>query len=140
MKYAGTRENVYISRDVPIIYPASSATITIVRSMAWYLEHIKNWDYVVVLTGQDYPLMPLSRMEAILGYQSPPMPFLVSGWFCRKLWVGSLVCNVFIYCYALWCRFRWCGIPMSLGIQGEFGMSILYLEMTLKLKLVFERI
>jgi len=76
--YASTRENVHISRDIPIIYPASSATIAIVRAMAWYLEYIDNWDYIMLLTGQDYPLIPLSRIEAILSYQNPPMPFLVS--------------------------------------------------------------
>ena len=69
--------NVYLSRDVPIIYPASSATICLIRAMAWYMKYIKHWDYFVTLTGSDYPLIPLSRMEYILSYQNPPMPFLM---------------------------------------------------------------
>lgn len=77
VKYADGRDNVYISRGVPIIYPASSATIAIVRAMAWYLEYIKDWDYIMLLTGQDYPLIPLSRIESILCHQNPAMPFLV---------------------------------------------------------------
>ena len=76
-EFMKNKPNIYISRDLPIIYPASSATICLVRAMAWYLKHIEHWDYFVTLTGSDYPLVPLSRMEYILSYQDPPMPFLM---------------------------------------------------------------
>ena len=77
-EFMKNKPNIYISRDLPIIYPASSATICLVRAMAWYLKHIEHWDYFVTLTGSDYPLVPLSRMEYILSYQDPPMPFLMA--------------------------------------------------------------
>ena len=33
---------------------------------------------VVSLTGSDYPLVPLKKMEELLKQQDPPMPFLMA--------------------------------------------------------------
>jgi Core-2/I-Branching enzyme len=58
--------NVYISMDVPIVYGASTASILLSRAMAWYLKSASGWDYFMPLTGSDYPLLPLQRLEKIL--------------------------------------------------------------------------
>ena len=58
--------NVYISMDVPMVYGASTASILLSRAMAWYLKSASGWDYFMPLTGSDYPLLPLQRMEKIL--------------------------------------------------------------------------
>jgi dihydroxyacetone kinase DhaKLM complex PTS-EIIA-like component DhaM len=55
------RRNVFIVRDVPIVYGAATATIVLVKAMAWYLRHASSWDYFVPVTGADYPLVPLKR-------------------------------------------------------------------------------
>ena len=47
--------------------------------MAWFNAHASGWDYFVPLTGSDYPLVPLPRIEKIFSSQIPPMPF-VMGW------------------------------------------------------------
>ena len=58
--------NVYISKDIPIVYGAATATILLTRSMAWFLKYAKGWDYFVPVTGSDYPLVPLNMLEKIL--------------------------------------------------------------------------
>jgi hypothetical protein len=70
--------NVFISRDVPIVYGASTATMVLTKAMAWFLRRATGWDYIVSLTGSDYPTMPLRRLEWILALQEPPMPFLMA--------------------------------------------------------------
>jgi hypothetical protein len=57
-----SKRNVFVVRDVPIIYGAATATIVLVKAMAWYLRHASNWDYFVPVTGADYPLVPLKRL------------------------------------------------------------------------------
>lgn len=70
--------NVFMTRDVPIVYGASTATMLLTRAMAWFLHHASNWDYFVPLTGSDYPLLPLHRIEKIFTYQQPPRPFVMA--------------------------------------------------------------
>ena len=70
--------NVYLASDVPIVYGASTATILLTKAMAWFRRNTRGWDYFVPVTGSDYPLLPLSRMEKIMAYQQPPMPFVMA--------------------------------------------------------------
>ncbi|RYG69047.1 hypothetical protein EON64_03715 [archaeon] len=70
--------NVFISKDVRIVYGASTATILLTKAMAWFLRFASGWDYFVPLTGSDYPLIPLHRIEKIFRYQNPPMPFVMA--------------------------------------------------------------
>ena len=58
--------NVFISKDIPIVYGAATATVLLTRSMAWFSVYATGWDYMVPVTGSDYPLMPLDRFEKIL--------------------------------------------------------------------------
>ena len=75
---ADSHSNVFLSKDVPIVYGASTATILLTRAMAWFDKHASGWDYFVPLTGSDYPLVPLARMEHIFAFQQPPMPFVMA--------------------------------------------------------------
>jgi Core-2/I-Branching enzyme len=63
---AARHSNVFLSKDIPIVYGASTATILLTRAMAWFLKYASGWDYFLAVTGSDYPLMPLSRLEKIL--------------------------------------------------------------------------
>lgn len=58
--------NVFLSNDIPVVYGASTATILLTRTMAWFLKYASGWDYFVPLTGSDYPLVPLHMLEKIL--------------------------------------------------------------------------
>ena len=73
-----SKPNIVLAKDVPIIYGAATASILLSRAMAWFLQYAKGWDYFVPLTGSDYPLVSLADMEAILGYKTPHMPFLMA--------------------------------------------------------------
>jgi len=53
--------------------------LQLTKAMAWFNEYASGWDYFVPLTGSDYPLVPLHRIERIFAFQFPPMPF-VMGW------------------------------------------------------------
>jgi len=53
--------------------------LQLTKAMAWFARHARGWDYLVALTGSDYPLVPLARMEHIFRSQQPPQPF-VMGW------------------------------------------------------------
>eukprot|EP01035_Chromulina_nebulosa_P017287 gene17287-22823_t len=75
---ANRYSNVYVAKDVRIVYGASTASILLTRAMAWFLEYSTGWDYFVPLTGSDYPLLPLRRIEKIFAYQNPPMPFVMA--------------------------------------------------------------
>ena len=75
---ASKRPNVFIAKDQIIVYGASTVTILLTRAMAWFDKFASGWDYLVTLTGSDYPLVPLRRMEKILNYQKPPMPFVMA--------------------------------------------------------------
>jgi hypothetical protein len=70
--------NVFVSKDVPIVYGASTATIVLTKTMAWFSRFTSGWDYFVAVTGSDYPLMPLHRFERILAHQNPPLPFVMA--------------------------------------------------------------
>ena len=70
--------NIHLTMDVPIVYGASTATIVLTRAMAWFARHSTGWDYFVPLTGSDYPLVPLKRIERIFECQNPPMPFVMA--------------------------------------------------------------
>lgn len=76
--FASERPNLHISRDMRIVYGASTATILLTRAMAWFARKAKNWDYFVPVTGSDYPLIPLHRFEKMLVFQQPPMPFVMA--------------------------------------------------------------
>jgi hypothetical protein len=67
--------NMFVTDDVPIVYGASTATIVLTKTMAWYLRNANGWDYFVPVTGSDYPLVPLHRIEKIFKHQNPPRPF-----------------------------------------------------------------
>lgn len=45
-------KNVYVAKDIPIVYGASTATILLTKAMAWFLRHAKGWDYFVPVTGK----------------------------------------------------------------------------------------
>lgn len=75
---ADQHSNVFLAKDVPIVYGASTATILLTKAMAWFDKHATSWDYFVPLTGSDYPLVPLSRIEHIFAFQQPPMPFVMA--------------------------------------------------------------
>jgi len=62
-------DNVYISDDVPIVYGAATATILLSKSMAWFDKHATGWDYLVAVTGSDYPLVPLRMIERMLAHR-----------------------------------------------------------------------
>lgn len=72
-------ENVFVAKDISIVYGASTATILLTKAMAWFNKYASGWDYFIPLTGSDYPLVPLSRIESIFAHQNPPMPFIM-GW------------------------------------------------------------
>lgn len=72
------QKNVFLTKDVPIVYGAATATILLTRAMAWFHHFTTGWDYFVPLTGSDYPLLPLHRIEKIFTYQNPPMPFVMA--------------------------------------------------------------
>ena len=63
---AAKYSNVYLSKDIPIVYGAATATILLTKAMAWFLKYASGWDYFVPVTGSDYPLIPLHRLEKIL--------------------------------------------------------------------------
>ena len=71
-------DNVFLAKDLIIVYGASTASILLTRVMAWFHHNAKGWDYFVPVTGADYPLVPLPRMEKILAYQDPPMPMVMA--------------------------------------------------------------
>jgi hypothetical protein len=77
-KLADTHSNVFLAKDVSIVYGASTATILLTRAMAWFDKYATGWDYFVPLTGSDYPLVPLQRIEHIFAFQQPPMPFVMA--------------------------------------------------------------
>ena len=70
--------NIFIIKEISIIYGTSTATEVVMQAMSWYLKHASNWNYFIALTGSDYPLLPLNKIEEILSHQTPAMPFLMS--------------------------------------------------------------
>jgi hypothetical protein len=77
-KLADGYENVFVVKEIPIVYGAATASMLLTKAMAWFYRYTKGWDYLVTLTGSDYPLVPLKRLEKILECQNPPMPFVMS--------------------------------------------------------------
>lgn len=75
--------NMFIAKSIPIVYGASTATILLTQTMAWFRRETSGWNYFIPVTGSDYPLVPLPRLEQMLSYQSyklnNPQPF-VMGW------------------------------------------------------------
>eukprot|EP00602_Paraphysomonas_sp_CaronLab_P013673 CAMPEP_0185043118 /NCGR_PEP_ID=MMETSP1103-20130426/42727_1 /TAXON_ID=36769 /ORGANISM="Paraphysomonas bandaiensis, Strain Caron Lab Isolate" /LENGTH=427 /DNA_ID=CAMNT_0027583261 /DNA_START=1111 /DNA_END=2394 /DNA_ORIENTATION=+ len=76
--------NVVVSDPYAVVYLASSATRILIHGMSWFLRRIPGWDYLVTLTGSDYPLIPLARMESILAARNPPMPSLMA-WSLKSI-------------------------------------------------------
>jgi hypothetical protein len=77
-KVASERPNVFVVKDVIIVYGASTVTILLTRAMAWFNAHATGWDYLMTVTGSDYPLVPLKQIERILAFQIPHMPFVMA--------------------------------------------------------------
>ena len=77
-KVASERPNVFVVKDVIIVYGASTVTILLTRAMAWFNAHATGWDYMMPVTGSDYPLVPLPQIEKILAFPKPHMPFLMA--------------------------------------------------------------
>ena len=77
-KVASERPNVFIVQDVIIVYGASTVTILLSRAMAWFNAHATGWDYLMPVSGSDYPLVPLSQIEKILAHPKPHMPFVMA--------------------------------------------------------------
>ena len=75
---AAKRPNVFIVKDVIIVYGASTVTMLLTKAMAWFNQYAKGWDYMVPMTGSDYPLVPLPQIEKILAHQKPHMPFVMA--------------------------------------------------------------
>ena len=71
-------DNAFLSDDVPIVYGASTATILLSKAMAWFVRYTSGWDFLVPVTGSDYPLVPLSMIEKMLSSLSPPMPMVMA--------------------------------------------------------------
>ena len=70
-------ENVVVLTPLAVVYMASSATRVLVHGMSWILDKFDGWDYLVSLTGTDYPLLTVAEMEAKLSKRNPPMPSLL---------------------------------------------------------------
>jgi hypothetical protein len=75
-------KNVYIAKSIPIVYGASTATMLLTQTMAWYYRKTTGWNYFIPVTGSDYPLIPLPRLELMLSHQlyitKNPMPFVMA--------------------------------------------------------------
>lgn len=69
--------NVVVVTPFSVVYLASSATRILAQGMAWILKEFKDWDYLISLTGSDYPLMGLMDIEKRLALRKPPMPSLM---------------------------------------------------------------
>ena len=66
-----TEGNVIVACPEHIIYKTSSIAMLTVKFLSWSLKYIPNWDHVVFLTGADYPLIPLYRLEDSLAKTKP---------------------------------------------------------------------
>lgn len=75
VKILGT--NVVVVTPYAVVYLASSATRILAQGMAWMLKEFKDWDYLISLTGTDYPLMSITDIETELSKRNPPMPYLM---------------------------------------------------------------
>jgi len=75
----GRGGNVFVCSELAAREGSSSSSVLLARAMAWFTRHATGWDYLVSLTGQDYPLMPLSRIEAVVSQQKAreAMPYLM---------------------------------------------------------------
>ena len=83
--------NVFVVKEMLIMQGTASASVLLARTMAWYLKHALNWDYLVSVTGADYPLIPLKKMEKMLFSQEPPRPFLMAWSFELGNYVRTLM-------------------------------------------------
>jgi hypothetical protein len=70
-------ENVVVVTPMAVVYLASSATRILAQGMAWILQRLDDWDYLVALTGSDYPLQNLSEIEKTLSLRQPPAPSML---------------------------------------------------------------
>jgi core-2/I-Branching enzyme len=57
--------NVHLLAHRPIAWGMFSSVETVLRAMRWSLEHT-GFDWLVLLSGQDYPIRPLSEIEQFL--------------------------------------------------------------------------
>jgi len=103
--------NVHLARDVPIVYGASTATILLTKAMHWFDKHATGWDYFVPLTGSDYPLVPLERVEEIFAWQQPPMPFVMA-WTPGDCLLGLFCC---LLCFLIECVVRFLNFCVESG-------------------------
>lgn len=82
-------ENVVVVLPMAVVYMTSSVATILVHGMAWMLQHLEGWDYMITLTGTDYPLQKISEMEQKLSKRKIPMPSIVP-WNNRKIWTDGI--------------------------------------------------
>jgi hypothetical protein len=69
--------NVVVGNPIDIVYKSPVISRLLVHILAWALKFLPKWDYVISLTGSDYPIVPLYKIEQILSSFNPPFPRLM---------------------------------------------------------------
>lgn len=67
--------NAFVVREIPIVYGASTASMVMTMAMAWFHRYCSGWDYFVAITGSDYPLVSLDRLEKMLAFPLGNRPY-----------------------------------------------------------------
>ena len=44
--YANPYQNIFIVKEIVLVYGAATASILLAKSLAWYLKYVKHWDYI----------------------------------------------------------------------------------------------
>ena len=90
------RTNVHVTSSESIVYGTASTAVLLTKALAWFHTHATGWDYIVSLTGSDYPLLPLERMETILStqFRASPQPFIMA-WSQETQSHIDRLCNVY---------------------------------------------
>lgn len=76
-------DNIVVISPMSVVYLASSATRILVHGMKWMFDKLPGWDYLVALTGSDYPLQSVHDMETKLKLRNPPGPSIFT-WHRNK--------------------------------------------------------
>jgi hypothetical protein len=61
----GDMSNVHLMRPVPIAWGTFSWVEVVMRAIHWSLTHV-DFDWLVLLSGQDYPIRPVPEIERFL--------------------------------------------------------------------------
>lgn len=77
--------NVVVGNPVVIVYKSPVISQLLIHTLAWALKFLPAWDYVITLTGSDYPIIPLHKMENLLSSFDPPSPRLMLWGFGVKV-------------------------------------------------------